>query len=527
MVSKGKRRVSQRVKANQGQATRSEGPQGDASHSPVTAPLKMKRRVVVAGASGERMSDLPPSIATLGAPQAINSDHQSSVNPVEVVDEERPPPMVLTPPAFRRRVRRIGSTGDRVEVGRPVQSSRTPRTGETISQDSGSDDIEGFVIRRQPMENSEFYKRYMAPGGREENDDNFLEREFLSPVTPAHNDTHNGTPLGGRQQDDINRFAGVTNSENMAGEGNRNIPNGVCGELLPVTRELMSSFYQEIEHKLLSEVGSIRTLVCENFRVLQSLEKNLTRQLNEIRVVLSDGRTASSTQSRPTPLALYESKLDLSTEHAEWVFNTETLCRVLRVNLPMFVVNLSVGTDKRMEDIYLALRAILFGLLPSQKRTAFISGVGREHSNFRSTVVLNVMFNVQRNVFKRFVRSDMLSGDDTDEISGVVSTGDDGARVIRPRSVRHDRNVSQIKHPDWLKMGFTRKKYVGEARARVESNTIGLDGGGAEPLATGRRKKAWITVKETPDAGDIARYGALKVYRCVTTGLYHAREKGR
>ena len=76
-------------------------------------------------------------------------------------------------------------------------------------------------------------------------------------------------------------------------------------------------------------------------------------------------------------------------------------------------------------------------------------------------------------------------------------------------------------------MGFIRKKHVEEARARVESNTIGLDGGGAEPVARARRKKPWITVKETPDAGDIARFGALKVYRCVTTSLYHAREKAR
>ena len=158
------------------------------------------------------------------------------------------------------------------------------------------------------MDNSEFYKRYMAPGGSGEIDDNVLERDDLSPVTPAHNDTHNGTSLGGRQQDDINRFAGVTDSDNMEGEGNCNIHNVVRGELLPVTRELMSSFYQEIEHKLLSEVGNIRTLVCEKFRVLESLEKNLTEQLNEIRVVSSVGRTASSTQSRPTLLALYESK---------------------------------------------------------------------------------------------------------------------------------------------------------------------------------------------------------------------------
>ena len=157
----------------------------------------------------------------------------------------------------------------------------------------------------------------MAPGGSEENEDNVLERDVLSPATPAHNDTHNGTPLGGRQQDDINRFAGITDSENMAGEGNRNIHNVVRGELLPVTRELMSSFYKEIEYKLFSEVGSIHTLVCEKFRVLESLEKNLTQQLNEILVVSSAGRTASSTQSRPTPLAVYESKLDLSTEHAD------------------------------------------------------------------------------------------------------------------------------------------------------------------------------------------------------------------
>ena len=105
----------------------------------------------------------------------------------------------------------------------------------------------------------------------------------------------------------------------------------------------------------------------------------------------------------------------------------------------------------------------------------------------------------------------MFSGDETDEISGVVSTGDDGARIIRSRSVRHDRNVSQIKHPDWLKVGFIRKKHIEGARARVHSNTIGLDGGGAEPVATCRRKKPWITVKKTPDAGDTAWYGEPKI----------------
>ena len=156
---------------------------------------------------------------------------------------------------------------------------------------------------------------------------------------------------------------------------------------------------------------------------------------------------------------------------------------------------------------------ILFGLQPSQKRSAFSVGVGRRHSAFRYSVLMNIRCNVQQNRFKKF------------------SAGEAGAHVVVVNSSSENQvpdspseGILQIKQPRWLEPGFIGPRHVEEARMRVEAS---LDSGSQqEPTAT-KHKKAWITVKENPDKGDIAKYGALKVYRSVTTGLYYAREKAK
>ena len=430
---------------------------------------------------------------------------------------------VLTPPRSRRPSRTTGGSRSPPSSAALDKHLATGLKAMATDSNSGapsdsSDDCEVYEIQRVPLDDNPFYKEYMrkASGGLVRG---ALDASSGSPITPAslkRNETEEGTHFqDGEARIDLSRQRneGVIGGSSPVSGFPSPVDRG-----LTASREMLSSFYKDLAEMMNKGMAGQRELISSRMDRFENVQAKLVSEINEMRVVCSVGRNGATSHSRTTPLSRYEIKLDDGTPHAEWVFDLDTISRTLRMNLTHAIVSIAGERGNFVDNVSIAVRAILFGLHPSQKRSAFSVGVGRRHSAFRYSVVMNILCNVQHNRFKKF------SAGGAGDSAIVVNSSNEDDQVHESPS---DPVVRQIKQPKWLEPGFIGPRHVEEARMRVEANVAALDSGSQqEPIGT-KHKKAWITVKETPDKGDIARYGALKVYRFVTTGLYYAREKAK
>ena len=442
---------------------------------------------------------------------------------------------VLSPPRLVRKARREKAPNGTVEGLRegmvPAESFIVSASAaKSRSMPETPDDCEVIPIQRVPFWNNPYYNRL---ADNEHNVRNRREADgmVLSPVTPANTRLTRPTkeqvssddvPVGSDIiKDGLNDVCKRSLHPDMETDANnRRI-------LLQSFREMFRSFYRDVESFFKTEMAQVQIQLSDRFGDVEKGLGRSAKEIEELRVVLA-GRGGGSTVSRSTPLPLYESKLEAQTMHAVWVFDTDTIAKVLNISLPHIVIKTCQERGNFMEKVSLAFRAVLFGLLPSQKRSAFSTGVGKRHSAFPYSIVMNIIYNVQNNRFNRFLAEGEKVNRHVEERTPSRSDPDNATNNL-DANAKFSASETRIPRPEWLEPGYIRECDVKEARARVE-----LAGGSRETAiedgnntSNHKQKKRWMNAKETPSRGDIARFGALKVYRLVTTGLYVAREKAK
>lgn len=289
-----------------------------------------------------------------------------------------------------------------------------------------------------------------------------------------------------------------------------------------ISREMLTTSHKATASMMAKEFGDMGQFFWSRLDRFEENQARLITEVNELRVIASAGKQGAICHTRSTPLARYEIKLEKSTPCALWVFDVDTITKTLHMKLPHFRISIASEGGAFVDKVSAAVQAILFGLQTSQRRAVFSSGIGRRYTGFHFNIMMNVICNVEQNRFKRFIRKEFENG---------AAAPDSGARNaesnVEGPTPPLPPGVTQIRPPIWLEPELIRLRHVEDARQRVESNVAPQDRGSQQNSDRQSSKRVWLAMKDTPDKGDIARFGSLKVYRLVTTGLYYGREKAK
>lgn len=164
-----------------------------------------------------------------------------------------------------------------------------------------------------------------------------------------------------------------------------------------------------------------------------------------------------------------------------------------------------------------AVRVFMFSKLPSEKRSLYKEGVGKEFSRYRRGVVLTTLLAVQNNCFGQFVGSSIPPS------HGCLNRNDDGHRAQPTVS---EQNSKLIVKPVWATIGYISKEDVEMARKKMEDVHGRAE---SDRLLRDDDRRGRVIRKDTEQMTkiDVSQYAASKLYQAITSKLHRARDMAK
>lgn len=333
-------------------------------------------------------------------------------------------------------------------------------------------------------------------------------------------DDHNPAP------NDDNQHIKCARAESCREEENDCVPPS-----LTASNAYLFGIFKRMEKDFVNHMKGFESRVCSTIADLREEQKQIKKELEEIRGTRSLGASTKSTSSARTSLSLWNEKLDQLTPHADYVFKSGALTRIACINVAVTIFKIAGGSGQLLHSCSTALETIIFGKQPNQPRNVLHKGVGFRHCEFRQSFVLTLLVNLHNNRLGVFnsIRDGEAEingqGDSTATLRSPESrsqpaTCDHSARNLHgqcdtcevdksPRSATLCRKIDQ---PRWLQRGLIRGDDVSEARAYLETVP---ESRGNQCLRIGASGHKLIlrktVVKSTPCKRDIALHGAKKI----------------
>lgn len=297
-------------------------------------------------------------------------------------------------------------------------------------------------------------------------------------------------------------------------------PKDVTTQQSGLSRFAFTSAISKIEASMETKFGSLHAFIDKRFVELDEKISDLRNRVKEGKSVVSVEREENC--SGHTAFGNFLSKLKNATMHVEWIFDEPCLSRIVCLAMSVFVFE--TATERTAETAKLfkeGFHAIMFSLLPGGKSSEWKQGVGMRHSKFRKIIVLNAVFNAQKNRFGKF-SEDFSSKDSYD----FREKRNESQCSIEYNSIRSSVSAKQSKipHPSWLKDGYITLEDIETAQHQHE-NTLSRKKGAKDGSPQGCYR--WYQVKDVPTRNDIATYGCFRLFSLVKAFLNMCRRNAK
>ena len=216
----------------------------------------------------------------------------------------------------------------------------------------------------------------------------------------------------------------------------------------------------------------------------QQVTKREVEDLCAGRSLLSGVRSNST---RRSSLSEWNEKLDALTPNTDYVLSSDAIKKTTCFNIPLTIARFAADPGSFLHNCAITLETVMFGKQPKRPKNVFHDGIGLRYCEFRQSVVLNLLINLQNKRLGKFRLATDHRPDTTEESNhtvrnlplpqGVLCSGDHNSESrsslrteSKPTSARTSIKLPRKRnHPRWLQRGFIRGDEVIEARAYLET----------------------------------------------------------
>ena len=161
-------------------------------------------------------------------------------------------------------------------------------------------------------------------------------------------------------------------------------------------------FSDHITQNISTSMANFEKQMMNKLTDMDQKVETVRTEIMELRAIGGQAICTGVCASKRTPLAIFEEKLDHLTPHAVWIFDTPTVSRLLSAAVTHCVTTMIYrggAIQKRSDE---GIQTLLFAKQPGEKKYTYKEGIGKAHSLFRLMLVKNAVYNVQRNMLRRF-----------------------------------------------------------------------------------------------------------------------------
>lgn len=269
---------------------------------------------------------------------------------------------------------------------------------------------------------------------------------------------------------------------------------------------------REVQRSIREELQKMRTHVGTGLQDVLSRLAVLESKIDDLVVVERFGAPVQAQLENASVKSKFEDAMRKHIVHFNHVVNTSLLQNVLVATVfTTFTTVLGTGVVD-VSEVSDAISAMMFGLLPSEKKEVMSSGIGQDASKFRRLLVWSTLFHVHKDTFGLFKET---TADVGDVCEGETSSGVNNAANAVSR--HDDGRRHPILRPTWCEKGFLTRFDLEAARAADEKCGTGM----------GKAAKMRIIEGGTPSRHVIATHAISELYKVVRKTLHSNRERGK
>lgn len=299
-------------------------------------------------------------------------------------------------------------------------------------------------------------------------------------------------------------------------------------EYSDVIREIITRCFSDFESVMSKRLLAIDRSIGKRLTAVETELSRLKEEWSEVKTIYVGGN--QSAKGCSTALGNFISQMKVATKNIEWIFDNNTLSKLLCVATVVTVVSITNenrGTiSSRCKE---AFHTLMFSIFIGGKAAEWRKNIGLRHSKLRKMIVLNAIVNAQNNRIGKFNVSDDKADFHEQNISPCAAGSKLERTDLEFRSTERPRDASllnrTITQPRWLKEGFVTMKDI-EAAQKQHEDVLSKNKKGIGSIE-GQKTNGWYTVKAYPTRSDIATYGSSRLFSLVKAFLNCGRRNGK